>query len=205
MLTVSNHPARHFILDDFLSRIQCQQLLHHWPDADWAGWHRYDPSYEAKAASNLTEAIPAHLSVVLARMASCDYAELLDLPGVVPDLSLVGGGLHEMPPGGVLGTHLDADSHARLGLRRAFSAVCYLSEWQPGDGGELVLCGASRQEETGIEPRQGRLVAFDCRYCWHRVEKITGKHPRRSLALFGYLPEVSPRFRTRALFEGVKR
>lgn len=44
--------------------------------------------------------------------------------------------------------------------RRVFSVVFYLTEdWQPGDGGELVIY-LTDQESVKVEPRSGRMIFF---------------------------------------------
>ena len=82
-----------------------------------------------------------------------------------------------------------------------------VSEWQPGDGGELELYQGTWEQPEGepclVEPVQGRLVVF--RACtvptWHGVRTITGKRSRKSLAVYWYAePTGQERNRWRALF-----
>lgn len=172
-----------------------------WPAADWKGWVRYDPSYECKRASDLMAPLPSPAGLLLARMAAVPVAEWFpSWPALVPDLSLWGAGLHEMPTGPGLARHLDADTHARLGLRRVLTAVLWVhDEWLPEWGGELQL-GAG----LAIVPAPGRLAVFACGEEWHEVRPVCCPPgaSRRSLALFWYA--ASPGFggRPRALFAG---
>lgn len=199
---VAMDPFPHFVLPRFASPSELAEVGAAWPGDDWPGWVRYDPGYEAKKASDLTSHIPTACSRLLARAAALPVGEWLGMPDAVADLSLWGGGLHEMPPGGSLGIHLDADGHPRLGLVRAWSAMLYVHEqWSPSDGGELVLHGKEGESPTRIPPAPGTLVAFDCRDCWHEVARLRhGSQPRRSLAIFGYLPRPAKGERPRAHF-----
>lgn len=61
---------------------------------------------------------------------------------------------------------------------RRYSVICYLNEnWQPGDGGELVIYLPGRQEV--IQPIGGRIVFFESALLEHEVR--TAIRPRYSL------------------------
>lgn len=190
---------RAIILDKWFAPEALMVAAVAWPAPDWPGWHDYAREGHAKRAADAQAPLPPALAAVLARMAAIPIGALLGMPESVPDLSLWGGGPHEMPPGAGLGRHLDADGHPRLGLMRAWSAVLYVHPaWQDSWGGELVL--EAPHEE--IMPRPGRLVAFDCRDRAHHVRPVRCPEgeSRRSLALFGYLPRRAEGLRPRAEF-----
>jgi hypothetical protein len=202
MLQSSLLPHPHVILDSFCPPDELEAINSAWPGGDWPGWHHYDPAYEHKKVSNLTEPIPPALSVWLAKMSLLPIGTWLGMPNVVVDLSLIGSGLHESPPGGKLDCHLDADTHPRLGLQRAFSAILYVTpQWQPSHHGRFLLCNDKKEVMVSIDPIPGRLIAFDCRNAWHGVQLIgDDAPPRRSLSIFGYLPKEAKRERLRAKF-----
>lgn len=184
-------PFPHHVIDDFLSPEDCLAISASWPSRSWPGWVRYDPRFERKLASDLTTPLPWTVGLALLRMAQADLGALVGQPGAMADLSLWGGGLHEILPGaGGLGCHLDASVSPRLGLRRAWSAVLWVHpSWCPSWGGKLVLHDTSRKPVVRIEPRPGRLAVFATGdTSWHSVRPVTGSRPRRSLALFGYGP-----------------
>lgn len=184
--------SRCVTIDGLLTPAELRTATAAWPAPDWPGWITYPGG---KRACDAASALPVPLSVLLARLAGLSLGALVGMPDAAADLSLWGGGPHEMPPGSSLAWHRDADTHARLGLRRAWSAALYVHpEWEDGWGGELLLPGRA------IPPLPGRLVVFDARSCRHRVRPITGPLPRRSLALFGYLPAAGQRERMRAEF-----
>lgn len=191
--------VRSVVIEQFLTPAEVLEANACWPAASWPGWVRYDERYEAKAASDLQTPVPPLLSAILARMAQAGLGAILGMPESVADLGLHGGGLHAMPPGAGLARHLDADRHPRLGLARAWSAALWVHPyWGAGWGGELEIDGAPR-----IEPRPGRLAAFDSRDAAHAVAPVRcpAGCERRSLALFGFLPAPGEGRRPRAVFE----
>jgi Rps23 Pro-64 3,4-dihydroxylase Tpa1-like proline 4-hydroxylase len=109
-----------------------QQARGQWPASDWAGWFRYDSDDERKSVCPDWKLMPEPCRRLLGLMAT-----LPPEPGVIPDLSLYGGGMHSMVAGDRLHLHLDADTHKLSGLRRRYSSVLFLtSEWLPEWGGE---------------------------------------------------------------------
>lgn len=202
-------PFPHVVLDGFASTEEIAAADADWPAPDWPGWMHYTGERGQKAASDLLTPLPLPCSRLLARMAGANLGAALGMPASVADLSLHGGGLHEIGPGGNLPTHLDADGHARLGLLRAWSAVLFAHpDWEPEWGGELYFCDRHGNPVASYAPLPGRLVAFDCRGdAYHGVLPVRCPATvggtacsRRSLALLGYLPEPAGGLRARAVF-----
>ena len=171
-----------------------------WPVPSWPGWVNYDPKYECKRASNLTDGLPPACSIMLARMAMLPVSQWFGVAALLPDLSLWGAGLYDMPAGGGLGRHLDADTHKRLGLRRELSAVLWVhDEWRPDWGGEVCLDGG-----LTVLPMSGRFLAFQCGQEWHEVKPVScpAGVTRKALAMFWYAPVAGDGRRPRAVFAG---
>ncbi len=82
----------------------------------------------------------------------------------------------EYPVGTFYKRHLDrfkTDSHRKL------SVICYLNQdWQPEDGGQLILFPSDNQIES-IQPIGGRLVCFESDKLEHEV--LQAIRPRRSV------------------------
>lgn len=186
------------INNNFLTREEIGEVNFVWPNKDWPGWVRYEDTDQIKNASNDRIPIPYFCSYLLMKIATCPIIPH-KYPGSVPDLSLYGGGLHEMYRGGKVGSHLDADGHFRLGITRVWSAVLYVHpEWKPSYGGELVF----PNHDVIVSPTPGSLIIFDCKETIHLVKGWNHELPRRSLALFGYTSERSNKNRPRAEFTG---
>lgn len=83
------------------------------------------------------------------------------------------------PPGGLYRKHFDS---FRGAANRIISAVTYLTEnWQPGDGGELVVYGENGESESiRVEPRAGTFVMFLSEEIPHEV--LTSRTDRTSIA-----------------------
>lgn len=82
------------------------------------------------------------------------------------------------PPGGHYKRHYDS---FRGGANRLVSLVAYLTEnWQPGDGGELVLYGEDDAVLATIEPRAGSLALFLSEEIPHEV--LPAARDRMSIA-----------------------
>lgn len=71
------------------------------------------------------------------------------------------------PPGAFYQRHFDS---FRGEANRIVSLVIYLNrDWQPGDGGELLIYAADGAEPTRIEPRAGTLVLMMSEEIEHEV------------------------------------
>ncbi|MFU8830853.1 MAG: 2OG-Fe(II) oxygenase, partial [Wenzhouxiangella sp.] len=83
------------------------------------------------------------------------------------------------PPGGFYRRHLDSFQGA---ANRVISTVTYLNpDWQPGDGGELVIYAEdSNRTLATIEPRAGTQVLFLSEQIPHEV--LTAHTDRTSIA-----------------------
>lgn len=187
---------RHVVLDNLFPVADLAAALASWPAPTWPGWVRYHGARGEKRASDLAEPIPPACGLLLCRLATMDLPALLGITGSTPDLSLWGAGLHELPPGGSLPRHRDAEQQPRLGCERVVSAVLFLQDWAFEWGGRLMMdgdefgqCSAGWSRGQAITPAAGRVVVMDCRGedSWHSVEPVTGPEPRRTLALFWYL------------------
>lgn len=170
-----------------------------WPDSSWPGWVRYEDMAHCKRTSDLREPLPKSIGVAICQLAQLPVEQWFSGYGkLIPDLSLHGAGLHEIHAGPAIGRHLDADTHARLHVKRVLSMMLYVHrEWSRDWGGELVL-----ESGISIEPKPGRLVIFDSREEWHRVEPVQtpSGYSRRSLALFWYAAVAGRGERMRAKF-----
>ena len=83
------------------------------------------------------------------------------------------------PPGAFYRRHVDS---FRGAANRMLSTVSYLNtDWQPGDGGELVLYGPDGPAELArIAPQAGRLVIFLSEEIPHEV--LPARRDRYSIA-----------------------
>jgi Rps23 Pro-64 3,4-dihydroxylase Tpa1-like proline 4-hydroxylase len=66
--------------------------------------------------------------------------ELTGIEGLIPDPYFIGGGLHQIMPGGFLEVHADFNRHTKLKLDRRLNVLLYLNhDWKEEYGGHFEL------------------------------------------------------------------
>lgn len=168
----------HVVIDDFAPVGLIRALKATWLPADSGHWHCYD---NGKRATKDPSRLPVAAHALLGKMAELSIYDLLGVPDCFPDLEFLhGAGLHEMPIGGTLGTHVDSERHPLRPWCREASAVLYLDD---ADGGTLELCGDTHGGDAErVDAKANRLVMFTTPGQWHRVTEC--QSVRRSLCLF---------------------
>jgi Rps23 Pro-64 3,4-dihydroxylase Tpa1-like proline 4-hydroxylase len=126
---------------------------------------------------------------------------LTGIEGLVPDPAFVGGGLHQIRPGGLVEVHADFSFHHALRLDRRINVLIYLNkDWRDEYGGHFELWDAEvTRAQKRILPLFNRCVIFST------TSKSFHGHPaplscppgrnRKSLATFYYSngrPEEEP-------------
>jgi len=151
------------------------------PDDSWEHWHRYDDSTALKFGTRDRLRIPPACLELLNQMNNISAGSLLGRDGLFPDFQYHAGGMHLIPPGGFLGTHIDAQRHPQCGWKREASAVLFLNEDWGDSGGELVLESSGKT----IPVEFNKLAVFRSGVDTpHRVEQVTGQQCRKTLAVF---------------------
>jgi len=87
---------------------------------------------------------------------------LTGIKGIVPDPYFVGGGLHQIKPGGKLGVHADFNHHEKLNLDRRINVLIYLNkDWKEEYGGHFELWNKEMTAaEQKILPLFNRCAIF---------------------------------------------
>ncbi len=164
MTWTSTDPFPHLIRDDAIYPEMLDAVLEEWPGPD-AGWQAFDNPLERKRALNRLDALGPATRDLLAWFNSADTVAWLGaethIDGLVADPSYVGGGLHEIAPGGYLEVHADFNVHPATGLDRRLNALLYLNrDWRDEWGGHLELCGPDAHCVVRLAPVFNRLVVF---------------------------------------------
>ncbi len=96
------------------------------------------------------------------------------IEGLLPDPTLFGGGLHEIPSGGRFSVHTDFNRHPVTALDNRLVFITYLNkDWQAAYGGALELWDAvSQQCVEEVVPVFGRSILFA-----HTANSLHG-HPK---------------------------
>ena len=193
---VSAQPFEHAVFEGLVPAAVLEAVLEEFPAPGENAWISYESENERKLASTPETRMGEATLQLLAELNSSIFVDFLErltgITGLVPDPHLVGGGLHQILPGGHLGVHVDFDRHPRTGLERRLNVLVYLNrDWDEEYGGALELWRAEpRRCEQRILPTWGRVVVFST------TDRSYHGHPeplacpegmtRKSLALYYY-------------------
>lgn len=192
----SASPFPHAVIDDFVPLEVVRQVVAEYP-RDRAEWDLYldEGNSNKLAISDELRLGPVARQLVaeLNGGAMIRFLEAMTgIPGLVPDPHLLGGGLHQLDPGGFLRVHADFNHHPHLKLDRRLNFLLYLNEgWQPEWGGALELWnGDMSAREASIVPVAGRAVVFSTTSTSYHGNPEPVACPegmaRRSIALYYY-------------------
>ena len=167
-----------------------------WPEPTWSGWHRYKGTTADKYGTLHYSLIPPACGEALRQLASVVGAMLPN--DCFIDYEYHAAGLHQIPPGGFLGRHLDAEQHPMRQWERTHSAVLFLDTIPASKGGELYV----ENPYTLIQPKANRCAVFSTAGAWHGVHKTDSSAPvRRTLALFAWRHSARTDRATAAVFQ----
>lgn len=190
----SAQPFPHVVIDDFIPAPMVRAINAEWPQDPWRNHHH---EYSAKRACADYRAFGAATRKLLDWLNDGFVFQLkghTGIDGLVADVKLAGGGLHETLTGGFLGIHADFNIHPETGLYRRLNLLLFLNEeWREEWGGALELWDANKKPAKVIQPIGGRCVIFATN------DKSFHGHPeplacpegrtRRSIALYYYSPQ----------------
>ncbi len=191
-------PFPNIVLDDFFSEELLSQVLQDFPDlskkSDVINYNNHnEKKLEAKGEkyfSDITKALVHYLN-------SQPVLEFLqELTGIketlLPDPYLVGGGYHEIKPGGLLKVHADFNKHEMTKLDRRINLLVYLNKnWDENYGGCFELWDKNMSKSVKkVLPIFNRIAIFsttDFSYHGH-PDPLTcpQDRSRKSLALYYY-------------------
>ena len=173
-------------------------------DSDWVS---YANELERKHASRRAAVLPAVAPLYDQLTDPTFVAVLADLTGVpdlYPDPTLHGGGVHVVPPGGLLAPHLDYARHPHLtDAERRVNLILFLTDADPADGGAFELYADDGATcVSRVTPAAGRAVVWrpgEVEY--HGTQRVSADAPPRvGLAVYYLSPARPTAVRKRALF-----
>jgi Rps23 Pro-64 3,4-dihydroxylase Tpa1-like proline 4-hydroxylase len=170
----SNKPFPYIYFDDFLPAVAAEAALRDFPEPKQLPWSEFDNPNERKLAFDLVENLPPSVRDVLYFLNSRPMLKFLEtltgIHGVIPDPYFVGGGLHQIKPGGKLAVHADFNKHQQLKLDRRINVLIYLNkDWKEEYGGHFELWNREMtQAEQKILPIFNRCAIFSTTsYSYH--------------------------------------
>lgn len=138
-------PYPHIQLEHFLEEWAAQKAMQTFPKVKDEGWIHYVHVNEKKHGLNKMDLLPTFIRELISELNSPEFVAFLSrltgIPGLLPDDSLEGGGLHQSSRGGFLNIHADFTVHPhKRNWRRRVNLLVYLNEdWKPEYRGELEL------------------------------------------------------------------
>lgn len=163
----ANQPYPHIYFDNFLPVEVAEAALRDFPEPKEADWRAYkDVNQQKKLAFDAVEKLPASIRDVLYFLNTRPMLKFLEtltgIQSVLPDPNYVGGGLHQIRPGGLLEVHADFSYHNGIRLDRRINVLIYLNkDWKEEYGGHFELWDREvKRAEKKILPIFNRCAIF---------------------------------------------
>ena len=189
-------PFPHIVIDNFLPPSILKDVLKEFPEPQKIAWKKFDNSTEKKLASTSELQMGEHTKSLLYWLNSSTFISFLEqltgINGIIPDPHFIGGGLHQIEPGGYLKVHVDFNRHRRMRLDRRLNLLIYLNQdWQESYGGHFEMWDTKMTQcQKKILPVFNRCVIFNTTdFSFHgHPEPLTcpQERTRKSLALYYY-------------------
>jgi 2-oxoglutarate-Fe(II)-dependent oxygenase superfamily protein len=141
-------------------------VLAEFPDPNRGDWFQFDSETERKLATSDDTQMGPVTRHVLAQLNSAAFIDFLErltkIEALVPDPHFVGGGLHQIEPGGHLKVHADFNFHPRTKLERRLNVLIYLNrDWKDEYGGAFELWDKKMNGAVKkVMPHFNRCVVF---------------------------------------------
>ncbi len=195
-------PFPHFCIDNFLEESfaeRCRLSFPSFEDAKKSG--RTFSAVNEKGKVQLTDssAFPEPIAELNSFLASeqfrSDLSYYFDIPNLVADEQLVGGGIHETGPRGHLDVHVDFNYIKDRDLHRRLNILIYFNkDWSPEWGGNVEFWDEDvRICHHSLSPVFNRCVVFaTSKISYHGVTAVTCPEgqARKSFAAYYYTKEA---------------
>lgn len=196
-------PFPHILIDDFLEADFAREVSHNWPsytEAARIGKEFRSINERHKVQVTDSAQFPPVLQDLNVALASPEFVEtvstVFDIPHLLPDSELVGGGLHQTGPRGRLDVHVDFNYIEARRLHRRLNILIYFNEeWLPEWGGQLELWNRDISKCVhSFDPIFNRCIIFETSdISYHGVTEVMCPEDavRRSFAGY-YYTEAPP-------------
>ncbi len=189
-------PFPHLVIDGLFDSVFLQETLDEFDTLSDYKWIYYDRPRELKRGSRPDVRLPplaqAYFDTVYSGVFVRALSAITGIENLLTDPLLYGGGLHDIPPGGRFGVHVDFQKHPKNGLSTRLVVITYLNhDWCDDYGGQLELWKPDQSGcEVSISPVFGRTVIFlnssGTPHGHPRPVNAPDGRRRRSLAVYYY-------------------
>lgn len=199
-------PVPWFCIDNFLDPEFAEAVYRSFPsfdDAVKAG--RLFSGVNEKGKVQITDSarFPEPIAQLNRELNGPEFLNLIEyvtgIPNLLADPQLVGGGIHETGPRGLLDVHLDFDYIPERQLYRRLNILVYFNkDWQSDWGGQFELWNEDvTRLEHSFEPAFNRCLLFETNErSWHGVNAVECPpgQSRKSFAAYYYTKEPPANF-----------
>jgi hypothetical protein len=193
----SNAPFPNMVVDDFFDPEFLREVAAEFPDLASKEAQEFNNPKEIKWASKGEKTFGPQTRKLMHFLNSEPFLEFIQVVSgieekLIGDPYFVGGGQHEIRPGGVLKVHADFNGYPAFNLSRRLNVLVYLNQdWDDSYGGHLEFWDENMKEQkAAILPIFNRLAMFsttDFSYHGHpNPLTCPRERRRRSLALYYY-------------------
>ncbi len=198
----TSQPVRNFCIDNFLDESFAGSVLASFPTYEEAAKvGRTFAAVNEKGKIQVTDSssFAEPIAELNRTLASPEFLELLsdvfEMPNILADDALIGGGIHETGPRGHLDVHVDFNYLSDRQLHRRLNILVYFNkDWRPEWGGNIELWDAAVKNCVhSFTPIFNRCVVFETNdISFHGVTAV--KCPegtaRKSFAAYYYTREA---------------
>ncbi|WP_256003262.1 2OG-Fe(II) oxygenase [Pedobacter deserti] len=194
----SNSPFPHIVFRDFFDPVLLKEVLKEFPDLSTVeDAYKFDNHNEKKLAARGESRFGPATKCLMHYLNSEPVLNFLqELTGIeeplIPDPYFIGGGYHEIKPGGLLKVHADFNKNRLTKLDRRINLLVYLNQdWEESYGGHFELWNKEMTHaEKRILPDFNTVAIFsttDFSYHGHpNPLTCPPDRSRKSLALYYY-------------------
>lgn len=198
----SAKPFPFFSLDNFLETEFADRVLDSYPSYETAlekGKTFHAVNEKGKVQMTDSQVFPPAVKELNEVLASQEWLDVLsyvmDIPNLLPDDQLVGGGIHQTGPRGHLDVHVDFNYLTERDLHRRLNILVYFNKnWKPEWGGNVELWDKDVKVcHHSSSPIFNRCVVFaTSEISYHGVTavKCPEGNSRKSFAAYYYTKEA---------------
>lgn len=167
-------PFEHVIIDNFLPENVAERFHDVFPAPDekvWLDWTKRNLVTQP-GKQGIGDIFPLihgrpDIAMMLSIFNSAPFISFVEalsgIEGLCPDPYFLGGGLHQILPGGLLRVHSDFNYHNRLKLFRRVNVLIYMNkDWRPEYNGALEMWDQNAKSlQKEVFPIFNRCVIFN--------------------------------------------
>ncbi len=189
----AGQPFPHLVVENLFNPRLLELVTEEFDQSQWIDVKsNYESTRRTALGAHLGPASQLYFDVVNSGWFTEWLSAVIDVPYLLPDPKLFGGGLHESKPGATFAVHRDFNLHRHLGLKNEMVFITYLNKgWQPEWGASLELWNATKDKcVTKVLPEFGHTLLMPhgpVSYHGH-PDPMTPPdgRPRRSIAAYYY-------------------